>query len=336
MSFYKGNNEIKKILVSFDSLFRADYKNTPSCNCEFILPVPINNVVSMKVTSIEIPYAWHEFSETERSNEFTIIVYNYAAIDETTQTVSIIPETRYTIKIPPGNYQSGDLQTALNNYFINVGGGLSYLYSGININTTKTVIRAVSITDTEYTTAPYNPDSPYYSPDFYFELDFRLQDNLTRPIYMNMGWILGYREPTYSVTVNHTYMEYIINNPLGTGPIMYHAYLQCETSYGFSATNYIFLDIDDNNKFFTSDAIMSFSGSSYITGNNILARMVMATPQNSVNFITNSDYIFSKRDYYGAVKIDYLKIRVLDKYGNILSLGGNDFSFMLEFSVINA
>lgn len=335
MSYLKDKNQIKKLIVSFDSLFRTDYNNTVSSDFTFALPTPIENVVSMKVTSVELPYSWYEFSQIQCSNEFTITTYNYTVIDPVTQESTIMPSTTYQIKLPPGNYDSSQLKNALNNYFINTGGGLGYLYIDINISTTKTIIRALSPTDQNYTMTPYDSTSVYYSPDFYFTLDFRIQANLERPLYMNMGWILGFKQPQYTVNFANTYTDWVESNIIGNEPIIYNSYIESESSYGFSVANYVFLYINDNNKSFTNDSITSYFGNSISTNNNILARLTITTSQNAINFTNGGDFIFKSRDYYGAVNIDTLHIRLLDRFGNILNLEGNDFSFLLEFSLIN-
>ena len=42
------------------------------------------------------------------------------------------------------------------------------------------------------------------------------------------------------------------------------------------------------------------------------------------------DRIFKTREYFGPVKIERLKIQLVDKYGKKINLNKNDFSFTLE------
>ena len=43
-----------------------------------------------------------------------------------------------------------------------------------------------------------------------------------------------------------------------------------------------------------------------------------------------SDGIFKKREYFGPIKLEKFKIRILNKYGEVINLKQNDFSFVLE------
>jgi hypothetical protein len=40
------------------------------------------------------------------------------------------------------------------------------------------------------------------------------------------------------------------------------------------------------------------------------------------------------REYFGPVEISQINIRLLDKFGDILEMNGNDFSFLMEFKFI--
>jgi hypothetical protein len=108
-----------------------------------------------------------------------------------------------------------------------------------------------------------------------------------------------------------------------------------EGTYGNSLQEYLFLDIDDYNRSFSNDSIISCLTDSYLEGNNILARITVNTNPNSINFTNGSDAVFKKRQYFGAVTIGGFYIRILDKHGNLLNMNGNDFSFFIEMEVLN-
>jgi hypothetical protein len=55
---------------------------------------------------------------------------------------------------------------------------------------------------------------------------------------------------------------------------------------------------------------------------------------NSINLTTPAEIILKTRDYFGPVKISRLNIRLLDKFGDILQLNGNDYSFLIEFTTV--
>ena len=57
------------------------------------------------------------------------------------------------------------------------------------------------------------------------------------------------------------------------------------------------------------------------------------TDFDSVNFDSDADFIEKKREYFGPVNIQKLKIQLLNQYGEILNLNYMDFSFSLELEV---
>ena len=50
-------------------------------------------------------------------------------------------------------------------------------------------------------------------------------------------------------------------------------------------------------------------------------------------FDNGADFIEKKREYFGPVNIQKLKIQLLNQYGEILNLNCMDFSFSLELEV---
>ena len=75
--FFQGSfNPIEKRLITkticIDTFFRSNYKYTKSTDFTYEFPEYINNVVSMQIKSIEIPYAWYEFSKYKHNTSFKI------------------------------------------------------------------------------------------------------------------------------------------------------------------------------------------------------------------------------------------------------------------------
>lgn len=330
-----SNTKVNTLSLSVDSLFRENYNTTSSSNYTFNLPEPISNVISMKVTAIEIPNFWYMFSSNKRNNEFKIKVYNYKYQDANENMIDV-PSTEYHIIFPNGNYQNIDFVNYLTAYFNNIKGGLAYIIVEIDVNTGKTIFRARHPIDDSTKPSPYDLQTPFYSSNFYFTLDFRLSDNLERPIFKNMGWVLGFIKPFYIVNFDNKYETHFIPNDLDTinQIVTFNAYCKSESSYGNSINNYIFLDLDDFNKSFTLDEIMSCLPRKYLQGNNIIARISVNSISNSINFTTGSDSIMKSRTYFGPVEISKLNIRLLDKFGELIEMNGNDFSFLIEFKFI--
>ena len=101
------NTKINSLSLSVDTLFRENYNTTSSSNFTYVLPEPLSNVISMKITAIEIPNFWYMFSSSKRNNEMRIKVYNYK-YEDANQTIVSVPSTEYHIVFPDGNYQNID------------------------------------------------------------------------------------------------------------------------------------------------------------------------------------------------------------------------------------
>jgi len=61
-----------KRLLSMDTLFRTKYDSSSATNASWVLPYPVENVVSMKIASLQIPNMWYAFSEATKTNRFVV------------------------------------------------------------------------------------------------------------------------------------------------------------------------------------------------------------------------------------------------------------------------
>tara|TARA_B100000900_G_scaffold262901_1_gene224155 strand:+ start:2746 stop:3843 length:1098 start_codon:yes stop_codon:yes gene_type:complete len=322
--------------LCIDSLFRKNYNATSSSNFTFVLNEPINNVVSMTVNAMEFPNAWYTFSSVNQSNEFTITIYNAPnPLDNASLNYRETPVITHVIKIPDGNYRSDVLRDTINNMFTNIRGGLEFIYFDINEVNTHCIFRSKTAGDDNQdaflngdldgnSNDGYNPPNPPFS----FEVDFRVEKDITRPLYKNAGWMLGFRKATY--TVNQREEAVRIAHESMFNLKEYNWYLESESSYGSNIQNYVFLELDDHNKNFNTNKFLTNSYESQL-GNNVIGRISVVSGMNTIITNTQSDFIFKKRDYFGPVKIERIHIKLLNKLGEPIELNGNDFSFMIEF-----
>lgn len=354
-------------VVNIDTLFRENYSQTSPSSFTWTFPEHINNVVSMNVSTIEIPNVWYALSQKQKNNFFNIILYNMT----TDPIAHPVDPVTHTIQIPEGNYMSDEFMTAFNNYCINVSGGLEYITCDINPNTAKTIIRATRDGDNR----PMTPKSPFVNwPEFYFELDFFpstytiidehpcelipsdqklnkdvvfyknkkiclnsikrvcIQNIAVDDIYVlqnTLGWFMGFRKKTYVVTKNDLYVDLIVNN--GTSNA-YQGYLASEAMFGSGVDNYVFVEIDDYNYNHMTDTITSALPNSTYLGRNIIARIPVTIPHN--NMLFDSTTICKVREYLGPVKIQKLNVRLLNRFGKEIDLNDNNWSIALNFEVL--
>jgi hypothetical protein len=314
--------------LCIDTLFRENYNKTESTDYLYKLPNPINNVVSIQLTSFEFPNMINFFSEENESNQIEISLYNVNTGTYGINGNIVYENDTQIIKIPDGNYMSDNFLTMINNLFLSSDSiGLKFLKVDID-SQTHTIIRTYNslIDTTNSGQYPYDLSDNYYSPDFYFKINFEITN---KPLYKTAGWMLGFRSPTYiirqtNITLNLIDAEY---------PINYEGYLKSESSYGSTIDNYIFLEIDDFHNNYPTNTFTSINTNSYI-GKNILARIVLTTGANTIITDNASDKIFKKREYFGPIKLEKFKIRLINRFGDVINLKQNDYSFVLELKQI--
>jgi hypothetical protein len=369
---YKSSNlnqierDIITRLVNIDAIFR---KNTSSETNDFIYVFKdeIKNVISYKLASLELPNIWYTFSDTLRNNTFTIEVKDYSTGSTTLSGDLIYDTTIYDITIPEGNYNTTELTEVLNNILINLGGGARFILFEINVYTGKSIFRAKTDNDSEYSAdpKPFEGDiisNPlYFSPNFAFDIFFDLPEfrsirqqqkaiqlqyngniqdlsgqpdlfniynyNL-RPIEYNCGYILGFAKELYSITGDNQ----VINMTKETTPITYKCYLESTGYYGNSINKYIFLKVDDYNNSrynnFITDNINS------INTDNILAKIQVNNGSFSMIYNNNSDFIKKERTFFGPVNIKKMRISLVDRFDRFIDIGESIFSLTLEVNQI--
>jgi hypothetical protein len=303
--------------LCIDSFFR---KNGTTSDFLYVFKTTFANVVSMELKYIEIPNLWYGISSTKGNNIFKITLNGLSVniVGGTTQS--------YTITIPDGNYTSSSFESCINNYFRSLGGGLDFVLFYVNALTARCIFRAADQdidADNDYVKYPFDTTGIYYSPEFSITLDFGMAD-ITKPITRSLGWYLGFREPSYTLTSDEEYLTYIDS----VSAVTYKCYLTGESTYGNNVDNYFFVSVEDYNNNFSSNLIISENENSYL-GSSILARipiMVSSTEILTVNFTDNQT---NKREYFGPVSIEKIRIKLIDRYGALMECNNTDWSVCL-------
>lgn len=318
-------------IINIDSIFRPNYDNTTSTNFMWDLIQRETNVVSMRISSVDIPVLWYSIMDKMNRNEFQIHLYN----------MNGLPDILQTIIIPVGNYISDTFTNMLNSIFKKQAGGLQYLIADVDSVSSKTIIRAVDKDDiiadsTGLTThAAFDPANAFYAPDFFFTIDFFPQINnystqdAILEFQRTVGWYMGFRNYKYQIEESNE-VQQILYDPFHSS-FYYVCGLESESSYSSTRDNYIFIIIDDYNSNCVCQPIVSSTKDSYI-GDNILARITVDTIHNTVLYDHGGDLIFKERVYMGPVTIEKMKISIVNRYGEILDLNYNNLSFTLELT----
>ena len=354
--------KVVKKIISIDTLFRSNYKRCASCDFTYELPTPIENVVSMKLLSAELPNSDHFFSKKNGTNYFIIKLtggYN--------KSNTYVTKQELKVEIPDGTYTSANFLTSIQQILDSQRNSFSYIHVGIHsfsgkiffrFKTLKEAIswdRSYSTTDANYSgTAPDNkkPNTPG---QFKMEttlsnlekklkmIQYTLDLNPTHKFHSrSFAWGLGFRENTcncleYAHEIDpHGMAEY--------GPIKYdnsynhfgtswYGYIQSEGIYGESNNDYIFLYINDFVGNYSDGLICSLQDNHM--SKCIMARIQINAGGLGVQFFedngSSGPIIEKQRDYFGPVKIKKLQIKLLDKFGDVLDLGDSNYSMALQF-----
>lgn len=129
------------------------------------------------------------------------------------------------------------------------------------------------------------------------------------PIYNNIGYIFGFRKVKY--TGDNQYIAESLFESQGTRNI------------------YFYLE-DDANSTSQIDNFEVMMGDGTFLSENILAKIPNYASTYNIQYETDADNIYRLRKYTSPVKINTLKVKLLDDQGNIIDNNNTDFTFTLE------
>jgi hypothetical protein len=259
--------------VILNSLFREDYKNTSSTDFSLVLPYQFKNVLSVRLSSIQLPNVLYCFSKTKMNNLFYISECGDG------------PTTSGPVILPDGNYTLCELASTLQ----------QAINEQLEINPPR--FEVIAHETTQKITIMNNRNV--------FSINF-LKDIESKDFNSTFGWILGFRQINYNGSAVYT----------------------SEAVYNSVASDYIYFILNDFNHS-QSQNILAMYSKSYI-GNNILAMIPLTSNSFHICFDNGSDFIEKKREYFGPVNLQRLKIELRNQYGELLDLNCMDFSFSLE------
>jgi len=314
VEFVKGslnplNNRIITKCLNIDTRFRKDILKTQSSDFVLQLPTNINKVVSMTLSSFELPVTFYGITEAY-GNNYLYVKTTYKDFDNSANLL----QSEKVVTINDGNYNAVDLLTILNNKLapkdtsdnlINVNDPFSYIHITHDITTTGSGSGKVTI----------QPNTDYVRHDHIVDvtLDFnkgmdKINDN--KLITTKLGYNLGYLKSNYTGSTRHT----------------------ADTIIEPSLIRYIYLAVDDFNNSSNNHFISVFADS--LLSPNILARISIKGSYFSLLMENDFNIVSEPRRYFGPVDIQRLRIRLLDEHGRVLQMNNANFSFCINLKTI--
>jgi hypothetical protein len=185
--FFKGviNPLKKKVLrkqLTIDTRFRDNYYGTLSTNYNMTLPMVFNEVLTMQLSSIELPTTFYNVSKQYGNNFFTII-----ADDE-----------KKVIIIPSGNYEFDGITKIIQTKIEEALPGLHIKY-GINANGNL----LTGVNGTGQSLFGLDSSSNVTSLTIDFQADIEGNQDRSTPLPLKLGWLLGFRAGIYENNINY-------------------------------------------------------------------------------------------------------------------------------------
>lgn len=377
--------KIVKKTINIDTLFRENYQNTKSTDFVHNFEHSLKNIVSMRLSSIEIPNIWHMFDDKMNNNIIEISMNNFhdpVSVGNRKPINNELKSRKYRIKIPTGNYTTDEFVFTMNKVLWSHDednpsqilndlsySGLRFLRFNVDELTGQTILSTIPIEETSflnntvshrvnheakpndgttklkndpyylYSNGIHDPSGIYAMENLHSSFNYTIHfdpDNksqtipLTRPNYYNSGWFLGFRKNEYHVSMDEEYDVFTDHsNEFTPNEHLYKrkASIKSEGIFGSNFNYYLYLIIDDyqQNKY---ESVIT--NSQYIMNTNILARITIRSNFNTIIFNANDDNIYKNREYFGPVTLDKMKISIIDKYGRIVDIRDNNYSFSLE------
>jgi hypothetical protein len=305
--------------IVLNTLFREDYFGTNSTDFTIVLPYYFKNVLSLRLSSLQLPNVIYCISKSNGNNTFFI--------EEEITGIS------GTITFPDGNYLDiNDFCILLQNE-INTQLGISpdrFIVScdqnsgkiTISNNTNNFILIFNTKIETVYLKCktkiiPKTKENIKNCGNFgeiyrkFTPTEGQREQNCVNleEIYKKFGWIIGYRDEVYSSSNSYT----------------------TEAVYNGAYPNYIYFVLNDFNNSQAQNVFGMYSKS--IIGDNILGMIPITSQSFYVNFTNGNDFIERKREYFGPVRIQRLKVQLLNQYGDVINLNNMDYSFSLELEI---
>lgn len=299
--FYSGTlNPLSKRIVSkcltIDTRFRPNYYTTASSDFLLQLPFKLSKVVSMQLSSIELPVSFYGISSHYGNNFFFITVYYRDENGNET-------EATKQICISDGNYNAADLLEKINCILSEDDDIFSKIFVFLDISDGGSGTGKITFKPKYECCVDYIRS---------FTLDFSRDINGNESpvdIRTRLGWNLGFIKPMYLGSLNY----------------------DADTIIEPAGIRYLYLSIDD----FNNSAINQFvSTNPKVVDRNILARISIKGSYFSLVIENDFNIVTEPREYFGPVDIQRLRIRLLDDYGRVLDMNNANYSFCLNFKVM--
>lgn len=321
-TFCRNNPAIVKRVVELEACSKSTnrgYKN-PETDFTIVLQEQLTNVVSIKLAGLEMMNGYYPISEYLGTNVFRITTFQFDETMPPVENGNVSNVIEHTISISQGCYSVTELMNTINCIF-HESQHLELTAVELKYDCLSGRFHFVLRTED----ANGDPITPPAGMAFGFQLDFRHPLYPQRSLFYNLGWMMGYRESIYTMTGSY------ITCPTTTCLLG----ISGEAPVNLIGTHYFLVEVDDFNN--NNPVVLNYNCDTEFSFNirNILGKVPNAAHCHEVLFEDSSDRIFKSRKYFGPVRINKLKIRILDENGRQINLNNSDFTINIEVETLN-
>ena len=304
------DKSVKIHVISIDSRFRTDQNDNPS-DFLFKMLTPIKNVISVRLSSLEIPNTWYTFSEIRGNISCIVNVQNTIGGALTTRRI-LITEGNYSVDSKGNNDLLIELFTRLNASFKE--NSFSVNFNAINGKISISCFKksnAPSPGGYTYTTQPKPMTNPLpssltgYEYPVNFSLNFADGVYSTREDNWGLGYNLGFRikETLYGITQTAEAIPDVID------------------------ANYVFLSLNPDWRVVEHNQPDSTQTAAF-------AKVVIDVPKNDIVYDNGSNTITKQYYLKQPINITAFNISILDEYDQYIQLEGGNVSLTLEVTEV--
>jgi len=169
--------------LNIDTRFRENYYSSTSTNFNLVLPMNMNNVLSMQLASIEIPTSYYVVSKQFGNNYFHITIDGSGT---------------KLVTIPSGNYKFDGIAIIINEAISHLPPPFNDVYFQINLsnltNNGSGQMMVGWLTGSTHVGTNITLN---------FQLNIEGQDIRNTPLPLKLGWLLGFRNGVYINNQNY-------------------------------------------------------------------------------------------------------------------------------------
>lgn len=297
----------------FNTATRNDYFATEPSSATFVLPIKWKNVISLSLSSANIPNVMYTFNEQSQTNQL------YIEEDGTGMSaVVILPEGNYSpynIPLMTESSFAAELTKVINEQVINEFNSAYYRFKvEISLTTRQTIISNNTNTFTMNVlrkVPPTNCNGSKYASNTNIEYNEPSPPSKTKiPLVtylQTMGHLMGFRETYYTGQKSYT----------------------SESVFSNTYSEYLFFELYDYTGSQPTSSTYGLIGKEILKG-DILGVIPISSSLFATTFDNNSNFIYKKREYFGPVDISRLTVKLLNQKGNTVNLRETDYSFSIE------